>query len=72
MSAAQHRADPAAVRLLLLDEARDCDGVARAALVVPPSPSRYDKRPVTLIFRSLSAALTMKRRLEEVADARPA
>ncbi len=60
-----------AVRLLLLAEAKDPDGEPRAALVVPPSPGRYGVRPVTLVFPSLAAAVSAKRGMERVADARP-
>lgn len=34
------------IRLRLMAEARDRDGEPRAALVVPPSPARYGKRPL--------------------------
>ncbi len=58
-----------AIRLLLLAEAKDADGVPRAALLVPPSPQRYGKHPTTIVYPSLDAALCAKRRLEEAADA---
>ena len=61
----------AAIRLLLLDEAKGPDGAPRAALWVPPSPNRYGKRPTTILFPSLDAALAAKRAMEEVAHARP-
>ena len=59
----------AQVRLCLLNEARDRDGEPRAALVVPPSPGRYGKRPVIVVFASLGAALNAKRSMERTADA---
>ncbi len=52
------------IRLCLLSEALDRDGESRVALVVPPTPSRYDRRAVTLLFPSIGAALAAKRRLE--------
>lgn len=60
------------IRLCLLEQARDADGVARAALIVPPAANRYGVRPTTVLFPSLDAALAMKRRLElEAAHASP-
>lgn len=47
-----------------MPEALDRDGIPRAALVVPPSPSRYDRRAVTVLFPSLQAALAAKKILE--------
>lgn len=61
---------PAPIRLCLMAEARDRDGEPRAALVVPPSPHRYGRRPVTLLFPSAAAAVAAKRDLEVAADAR--
>ena len=60
----------AQVRLCLMAEARDRNGEPRAALVVPPSPSRYGKRPVILLFPSLTAALHAKRDMEGADGAR--
>jgi hypothetical protein len=54
----------AAIRLHLMPEAVDRDGEPRAALVVPPTPSRYDRRIVTLLFSSVAAALAAKRDME--------
>ncbi len=59
------------IRLCLLPEARDRDGEPRAALVVPPSPRRYGRLPVTLLFPSLATALDAKRSLERAAGAEP-
>lgn len=58
----------AEVQLHLLPEAPDAEGEPRAALVVPPMPSRYDRRTVTLLFPSLAAALAEKRRIERTAS----
>ena len=55
---------PEPIRLHLMPEALDRDGEPRAALVVPPTPSRYDRRTVTLLFPSVAAALAAKRRME--------
>jgi hypothetical protein len=52
------------IRLYLLPEALDRDGEPRAALVVPPTPSRYDRRTITLLFPSVAAALAAKRGME--------
>jgi hypothetical protein len=52
------------IRLYLLPEALDRDGEPRAALVVPPTPSRYDRRTSTLLFPSVAAALAAKRGME--------
>ena len=52
------------IRLHLLPEAADRDGEPRAALVVPPTPSRYDRRTITLLFPSIAAALAAKRGME--------
>jgi hypothetical protein len=52
------------IRLHLMPEAADRDGEPRAALVVPPTPSRYDRRTITLLFSSVAAALAAKRRME--------
>lgn len=60
---------PAQIRLCLMPEALDCDGQPRAALVIPPSPTRYDRRTITVLFSSLAAALAAKRRMEGVSDA---
>ena len=60
---------PTRIRLCLMSEAPDCDGVPRAALVIPPSPTRYDRRTVTVLFSSLAAALDAKRRMEGAGDA---
>ena len=35
-------------------------------LVVPPTPSRYDRRTVTLLFPTIAAALAAKRDMEGV------
>ena len=63
--------DSAPIRLCLLSEALDRDGQPRAALVVPPSPDRYGKHPVTILYASLDDALAAKRTLEEAMHARP-
>jgi hypothetical protein len=52
------------IRLHLMPEAVDRDGEQRAALVVPPPPSRYDRRTITLLFPSVAAALAAKRGME--------
>ena len=57
------------IQLHLMPEALDAEGEPRAALVVPPMPSRYDRRTVTLLFPSIAAALAAKRRLEHVTPA---
>ena len=49
------------IQLHLMPEAVDRDGEPRAALVVPPTPSRYDRRTVTLLYPSVAAALAAKR-----------
>ena len=53
-----------AIKLHLMPEAPDASGEPRAALVVPPLPSRYDRRAVTLLFPSIAAALAAKRNME--------
>jgi hypothetical protein len=61
------RAEPLPpIRLHLMPEALDRDGQPRAALVVPPTPSRYDRRTVTLLFPTIAAALAAKRDMEGV------
>jgi hypothetical protein len=57
-------APPPPIRLHLLPEALDHAGEPRAALVVPPTSSRYDRRTVTLLFPSVAAALAAKRAME--------
>jgi hypothetical protein len=52
------------IRLHLMPEALDRDGEPRAALVVPPTPSRYDRRTIVLLFPSVAAALAAKRGME--------
>jgi hypothetical protein len=52
------------IRLHLMPEAVDHNGEPRAALVVPPTPSRYDRRTITLLFPSVAAALAAKRGME--------
>ena len=52
------------IRLCLMPQALDRDGEPRAALVVPPTPSRYDRRTVILLFPSVAAALAAKRGME--------
>jgi hypothetical protein len=55
---------PEPIRLHLMPEALNRDGEPCAALVVPPTPSRYDRRAVTLLFPSVAAALAAKRAME--------
>ena len=52
------------IRLHLLPEAPDHAGEPRAALVVPPTPSRYERRTITLLFPSVAAALAARRSME--------
>jgi hypothetical protein len=52
------------IRLHLMPEAADRDGEPRAVLVVPPTPSRYDRRTIVLLFPSVAAALAAKRGME--------
>jgi hypothetical protein len=59
----------APIRLHLLPEALDRDGEPRAALVVPPSASRYGRRSITLLFPSIAAAVAAKRSMEAATPA---
>jgi hypothetical protein len=59
----------AAIRLLLLADAPDDGGEARAALQLPPAPGG---RPAMLVFSSIAAAIAAKRGLERAAAAEAA
>jgi hypothetical protein len=52
------------IKLHLLLDAPDRDGLPRAALVLPPSAGQVDRRPVIRVFHSLAAALATKQALE--------
>ncbi|MDJ0391072.1 hypothetical protein QMO56_23455 [Roseomonas sp. E05] len=51
------------IKLHLLLDAPDPDGLPRAALEIPPSPGR-NRRPTLLLFASIPAALAAKQRME--------
>ncbi|WP_419898209.1 hypothetical protein [Roseomonas sp. USHLN139] len=51
------------IRLHLLVDAPDPDGLPRAALEVPPGAAP-NRRPVWLLFSSIAAALAAKQRME--------
>lgn len=53
-----------AIKLHLLLDAPDSDGLPRAALELPPSAGQVDRRPVIRVFHSLAAALATKQALE--------
>lgn len=55
---------PALIKLHLLEDARDAEGVPRAGLLVPPPPSSVSRRPVLVIFASIAAAVAEKARME--------
>jgi hypothetical protein len=55
-------ANPAAIRLLRLDDMPDGDGLPRGGLLLPPTlPGR---RPILMMFGSVAAAVAAKRDLE--------
>lgn len=62
--------DGSSIRLCLMVEAPDANGLPRAALIVPPSPTRYGVHSTTILFPSLGAAIAAKRMLEEGSNAR--
>lgn len=53
------------IRLVHIPNAADADGEPRIALEVPPGPGTLNRRPVLLMFATVSAALAGKRKLEE-------
>ncbi|WP_424138582.1 hypothetical protein [Roseomonas chloroacetimidivorans] len=55
---------PAAVRLVHAPSTGDADGEPRLALEVPPQPDALSRRPMLLVFVSMTAALATKRALE--------
>ncbi|WP_424140013.1 hypothetical protein [Roseomonas chloroacetimidivorans] len=56
------RPDP--IKLHLLPDAPDADGLPRAGLVVPPGAKNPSRRPILLLFGSLAAALAEKSKME--------
>lgn len=58
------RGKPEPIRLIEIPSPAGGDGVARAALLVPPLPSALDRRPVRRVFNSIGEAIAAKRVLE--------
>ncbi len=54
----------APIRLVHIPNAIDPDGEPKVALEVPPKPGALNRRPVLMMFASLSAALAEKREME--------
>jgi hypothetical protein len=54
----------APVRLVQIPAAVDADGEPRVALEVLPHPGSMSRRPVLMMFASMTAALASKREME--------
>jgi len=52
------------ISLHLLPDAPNADGEPRAALLLPPTATAIDRRPLLRVFGSVGAALAMKRAME--------
>ena len=55
---------PPPIKLTMLSDALDADGQPRCGLLMPPPASTPGRRPVLVIFSSLTAALDVKRSME--------
>jgi len=52
------------IRLTLLADALDADGLPLAALVVPAEPGAAQRRPILRVFASIALAVAAKAEME--------